>query len=70
MRIASVVYNPSNFSVTIATATRLSTHRSYDLTVVGTAPTGLTDTQGRLLDGALSGAPGSNYVTTVTASDQ
>jgi streptogramin lyase len=69
IRIASVVYNPANFTVAIAPAARLNIHRSYRLTVTGTAPTGLTDTSGNLLDGALTGEPGSNYVTTVTATD-
>ncbi len=69
VRIASVVYDPSTLTVTIAPAARLNIHRSYNLTVVGTAPTGVTDTSGNLLDGALTGEPGSNYVATVTASD-
>jgi streptogramin lyase len=69
IRIASVVYDPSTFTVTISPAARLNIHRSYHLTVIGTAPTGLTDTSGNLLDGALTGEPGSNYVATVAASD-
>ncbi len=69
IRIASVVYNPSTLTVTISPAARLNIHRSYHLTVVGTAPTGVTDTSGNLLDGALTGQPGSNYVATVTATD-
>jgi len=69
VRIASVVYDPSTLTVTIAPAVRLNLRRSYHLTVIGTAPTGLTDTSGNLLDGALTGEPGSNYMATVTALD-
>ncbi|MGO9913867.1 MAG: Ig-like domain repeat protein [Isosphaeraceae bacterium] len=67
--IASVVYDPSTLTATIAAAGRLKIHRSYQLTVNGTTPTGVTDTSGNLLDGALSGEPGSNYVASVTAAD-
>ncbi len=67
--VASVVYDPSTFTATIAPAGRLKIHRSYQLTVNGTAATGVTDTSGNLLDGALTGEPGSNYVATVTATD-
>ncbi len=69
IRIASVVYDPSTLTVTISPATRLNIHRSYHLTVVGVPPSGLTDTSGNFLDGALTGEPGSNYVATLTASD-
>jgi streptogramin lyase len=67
--IASAVYNPAAFTVTITPAARMNIRRSYHLTVTGTAPTGLTDTSGNFLDGALTGEPGNNYVTTVTGSD-
>jgi len=69
IRIASIVYDPSALTVTLSPATRLNVHRSYHLTVIGTAPTGVTDTSGNLLDGALTGHPGSNYTATVTALD-
>jgi virginiamycin B lyase len=67
--IASVVYDPLTLTVTITPAKRLNIHQSYRLTVVGTAPHGLTNTSGVLLDGALTGHPGSDYVATVTAAD-
>jgi hypothetical protein len=66
VRIASVVYDSSAGTVIVAPAVRLNIHRSYRLTVVGTAPTGVRDTSGNLLDGALTGKPGSNYVADVT----
>ncbi len=66
VRIASVVYDPTALTVTISPRQRLNVHLSYRLTVVGTPPTGVSDTSGLLLDGALTGHPGSNYVATVT----
>ena len=68
-RIASVTYNPSALTVTISPATRLNVHQSYHLTVIGTPPAGVTDTSGNLLDGDLTGEPGSDYLATVSASD-
>jgi hypothetical protein len=65
--IASVRYNPSALTVTILPAKRLDLHQSYKLTVVGVPPTGLTDTNGLYLDGALTGQPGSNFVATITS---
>ena len=66
VRIGLVSYDPTDRMVTIFPRQRLNLRRSYRLTVVGTAPTGLTDTSGNLLDGALTGHPGSNYVATLT----
>jgi streptogramin lyase len=66
IRVNSVVYDPSTLTVTIRPAQRLNIHLSYRLTVVGVAPNGLTDTSGNLLDGALTGHPGSNFVANVT----
>jgi streptogramin lyase len=65
IRVASVRYDPSDFTVTLSPAKRLSLHHPYRLTVVGTAPSGLTDTSGNLLDGAYTGHPGSNFVAIV-----
>jgi virginiamycin B lyase len=69
IRIGSIVYDPARFTVTLAPARRLNLHQSYRLTVIGTPPTGVTDTSGNLLDGALTGMPGTNYVAIVTALD-
>jgi hypothetical protein len=69
VRVASVLYDPTDLTVTISPSRRLDLHRSYRLTVVGTAPTGLIDTSGNLLDGALTGQPGSNYVATLSSRD-
>jgi virginiamycin B lyase len=67
VRVASVLYDPSSLTVTISPKGRLDLHRTYRLTVVGTPPTGVTDTSGNLLDGALNGHPGSDYVAIVSA---
>jgi hypothetical protein len=67
VHIARVVYNPSALTVTVTPSRRLNLHRLYQLTVIGTAPSGVADTAGNLLDGALNGVPGSNYVATVSA---
>src|SRR5262249_43079100 len=69
VRIASVSYDPSSLTATISPIGRLDLHRTNRLTVVGPAPTGVTDTAGNLLDGALTGHPGSNYGMTVTDKD-
>lgn len=69
IRIASVRYNPSSLTVTIAPKRRLNLHRTYRLTVVGALPTGVANTAGLLLDGALNGYPGSDYVANVAGKD-
>jgi hypothetical protein len=61
IRVNSVVYDPSTRTVTLHPSERINIHYRYDLIVNGTAPDGLTNTQGKLLDGANTGKPGSNY---------
>ena len=51
------------------TAQRLNLRKTYSLTINGTAPSGLTNPEGLLLDGAGTGQPGSNYVTSLTRSN-
>src|SRR5262249_48235554 len=69
IKIRSIVYNASALTVTLSPSRLLKLHQSYRLTVIGTPPTGVTDTTGKFLDGALTGQPGSNFVATVTAFD-
>lgn len=69
VRIRSVAYDPSSNAVTISPAQRLDLHQSYRLTAIGIAPSGITDAEGKLLDGALNGYPGSNFVAIVTGGD-
>jgi streptogramin lyase len=65
--INQAVYNSAAHTVTLFPAQQLNVHLLYQLTVNGTAPDGLTDTLGRLLDGNGSGKQGSNYVALITA---
>jgi hypothetical protein len=67
--ITSAVYNASTHSVTLSPAQLLSLHQAYQLTVIGTGSSGITDTSGNLLDGQRTGKPGSNFVTTITAAN-
>ena len=67
--IDSATYDPAADTVTLDPHTRLNLHQLYKLTVIGTAPGGVADTSGVLLDGAGNGQPGSNYVATLKAAD-
>ena len=67
--IDSATYDPAASTVTLRPHARLVLHRLSKLTVIGTAPDGVADTSGVLLDGAGDGQPGSNYVATLKASD-
>jgi hypothetical protein len=67
--IKSVTYDSAMQTVTLTPARRLNRHRSYQLTVKGTGPSGVADIHGNLLDGRGNGQPGSDFVTTVTASN-
>ncbi|MGA2705248.1 MAG: Ig-like domain-containing protein, partial [Isosphaeraceae bacterium] len=64
--VVSAIYDPATQTVTLVPAGRLNIHWKYRLTVNGTAPSGLTNPSGILLDGAGNGKPGSNYVTSIT----
>ena len=64
--IKSAVYDPATLTVTLHPSQRISIHHTYKLIVDGTAPHGLTNTLGQLLDGADTGRPDSDYRTTLT----
>jgi hypothetical protein len=66
IRVRSAIYNSATDAVTLVLAQRLNLTKTYRLTINGTAPSGLTDTDGLLLDGAGTGEPGSNFVTSIT----
>jgi len=59
--IRSAVYDPATLTVTLHPIGRINIHHTYKLIVDGTAPHGLTNTSGELLDGADRGSPDSNY---------
>jgi hypothetical protein len=65
--VASASYNLVAGTVTLFPVQRLSIRRSYVLTVIGTGPAGVTGANGKLLDGAYTGQPGNNFVTTLNA---
>jgi uncharacterized repeat protein (TIGR01451 family) len=64
--ISSAAYNASTRTVTLSPKTRIPLTESVQLTVVGTPPNGVQDTNGVFLDGAHTGSPGSNFVTVIT----
>jgi hypothetical protein len=52
--------------VTLHPKQRISIHKTYELTVEGTAPHGVINTFGQLLDGTDTGKPDSDYHTSLT----
>ena len=64
--LAKATYDPATFTVTLRTAERVNLHHTYHLTLVGTGPNGIRNTQGELLDGADSGTADSDYSGTLT----
>ena len=64
--IKSAVYDPTTLTVTLHPKERISVHHTYELIVDGTAPHGLTNTLGQLLDGVDAGRPDSDYRTSLT----
>jgi streptogramin lyase len=63
--VASAVYHDSTQSVTVTPRSPLAAHGIYIVTVLGVGPTGVTDVDGRLLDGSYVGFPGTNYSTVI-----
>jgi hypothetical protein len=66
IRVASAVYDPVSQTVTLRTAKRLNLSQVYQITVNGSAPQGLTNVSGILLDGKGNGLAGSNLVMSFT----
>ena len=64
-QVTEAVYNSATMTVTLHLARRLNIHNLYQITVIGTAPGGITGPSGTQLDGSGSG-PGSNYVGTIS----
>jgi hypothetical protein len=59
--IKKAVYDPAALTVTLYPMKRISIHHRYELIVDGTAPHGVTNTRGQLLDGNDSGSADSDY---------
>src|SRR5262249_44826984 len=61
---ANPVYNPANRTVTLHCLRpyKLASFRRYRIAVNGDGPSGVTDHEGRLLDGNNDGVPGGDFV--------
>jgi hypothetical protein len=66
VRIGSAVFDDATNTVTLHPTRRINLHHTYRLTVIGTGPHGVTNTEGIPLDGANTGKPGSDYTGTLT----
>jgi DNA-binding beta-propeller fold protein YncE len=66
IRIKSAVLGSAGATVTLRPLGLQPVKSRYTLTVVGTPPDGLTDTEGDFLNGAEAGQAGTNYTTIVT----
>jgi hypothetical protein len=64
--ISAAFYNAQADTVTLRLRHPVGVNQFYTLTVTGTTPTGLTDLNGRLLDGGYTSYAGSNFVTTLS----
>jgi choice-of-anchor C domain-containing protein len=60
--IRGAQYDPATWSVALQPIRPLSASQTYELTVMGTHPGGLTDASGAFLDGAGTGRPGTDYI--------
>ncbi len=61
IRVKSATYDPAALTVTLRPKERINIHERYTMVVDGTAPGGLTNAQGVLLDGTSSGHPNGDY---------
>jgi hypothetical protein len=61
--VALAVYNPASESVVLFPRRKIDIHHPAQLLVIGTAPNGLADTAGTLLNGARTVQPGSDFST-------
>jgi uncharacterized repeat protein (TIGR01451 family) len=64
--VSAAVYDRSTLTVTLFPAERLDIHNLYQLTVNGSAPSGLAGATGLLLDGTANGVSGSNFVANIS----
>jgi hypothetical protein len=69
IKIKSAIFNTATDAVTLVLAQRLNLPKTYRLTIDGTSASGVSSSDGVLLDGASNGYPGSNFVTSITRSN-
>jgi hypothetical protein len=62
MKLRSATFNPANDTVTLIPKAALVLTKPLQLTINGTAPSGLQDTSGQFIDGDNNGTPGGNAV--------
>ena len=65
-KVKAAIYNSATDAVTLEFTQQLVLRKSYRFTINGTTSSGVKNSVGVLLDGASTGQPGSNYVTTIT----
>jgi IPT/TIG domain len=65
-KVKAAVYNSTTHAVTLDFSQQLVLRKSYRFTINGTTSSGVKNSVGVLLDGANTGEPGSNFVTTIT----
>jgi hypothetical protein len=64
-KLRSAAFNPANHTVTIIPKKAFALTKEVELTINGTAPSGLEDSSGRLIDGDDNGTPGGNAVAVI-----
>jgi hypothetical protein len=69
IKIKSAIYNPASDAVMLLLARRLNPGTRYRVKVIGATSTGVMNLQGALLNGAMTGEPGSNYVKWFTSGE-
>ena len=62
MMLRSAAFNPANDTVTLIPKKAFTVAKPLQLTINGTAPSGLQDTSGQLIDGDNNGTAGGNAV--------
>jgi hypothetical protein len=65
MKLRSAAFNPANDTVTLVAKQAFSLAKPLQLTINGTAPSGLQDSSGQLIDGANTGMAGGNAVAVI-----
>ena len=68
LKLRSAVFNPANDTVTLTPKRAFALTKAVELTIDGTAPSGLQDSSGQLIDGDDNGQAGSNAVALIRRS--
>ena len=62
LKLRSAVFNPANDTVTLTPRKAFALTKPVELTINGTAPSGLEDSSGQLIDGGDNGTAGGNAI--------